>query len=92
MSKRPNIKHSSHRFAIADTLNINALCPAVPAHEAAIVEGRVGCGQCHEQVNCQDLKETVGSRPNCYDCHMKHDVLPNDAPRCSPRNKDRGDR
>ena len=40
--------------------------------------GSVDCGQCHDQQNRHGLGAKSGTRPQCYSCHTRHDILKGD--------------
>ena len=40
--------------------------------------GSVDCGECHEQQNRHGLGSRTGTRPQCYSCHTRHDILKGD--------------
>lgn len=40
--------------------------------------GSVDCGQCHEQQNRHGQGSENGTRPRCYSCHTRHDILKGD--------------
>jgi hypothetical protein len=45
--------------------------------------GTVDCTACHDQQNRHGLTGLEKTRPDCYNCHTKHDILPKDDPRAS---------
>lgn len=44
-------------------------------HQGIEGSGAVYCGQCHEQENRHGGIGLDVERPNCYDCHSKHNIL-----------------
>lgn len=45
-------------------------------HEACGVKEKVNCNMCHQQETMHGASATSESRPECYSCHTKHNILP----------------
>lgn len=49
-------------------------------HESNEGITRIGCYQCHDEVNRHGGKRGSIHRPKCYDCHGTHDILEKERP------------
>jgi hypothetical protein len=53
------------------------------SHQTRSGSGVVRCGSCHEQENRHGSQAKGRSRPQCFDCHTRHGILPKTYPKSS---------